>query len=79
MRADRLRLYLILVLTVAAVISVVGKKVDSPFVGWGSFAIFIGALFLYATWRRTAAQERRARVFDREAKTPDETRTRADQ
>jgi hypothetical protein len=79
MRADRLRLYLILVLTVAAVISVVGKKVDSPFVGWISFAVFIGALFLYAAWRRPAAAERRASVFDRESKTPDETRTRPDQ
>ena len=79
MRADRLRIYLIVVLTVAAVISVVGKKVDSPFVGWISFAVFIGAIFLYATWRRTAAAERRARVFDRESKTSDETRTRPDQ
>ena len=79
MRADRLRLYLVLVLVVAAILSVVGKKADSPFVGWLSFAVFLGALVLYVTWRRTALQERRARVFDRESKTPDETRTRTDQ
>ena len=34
MRADRLRLYLIVVLVGAAVLSVAGKKADSPFVGW---------------------------------------------
>ena len=79
MRADRLRLYLVLVLVAAAILSVVGKKADSPFVGWLSFAVFLCALVLYVGWRRTALQERRARVFDREAKTPDETRTRTDQ
>jgi uncharacterized membrane protein YfcA len=79
MRADRLRLYLIVVLVVAAVLSVVGKKSHSPFVGWLSFAVFLGALALYVTWRRTAIRERRARVFAREAKTTDEDRTRTDQ
>jgi uncharacterized membrane protein YfcA len=78
MRADRLRLYLVLVLVAAAVLSVVGKKADSPFVGWLSFAVFLCALVLYVTWRRAALQERRARVFDRESKT-DEARTRTDQ
>jgi uncharacterized membrane protein YfcA len=79
MRADRLRLYLILVLVVAAVVSVVGNKSNSPFLGWVSFAVFLGALALYVTWRRTALRERRGRVFDREAKTTDEDRTRTDQ
>jgi uncharacterized membrane protein YfcA len=79
MRADRLRLYLILVLIVAAVVSVVGNKSSSPFLGWVSFAVFLGALALYVTWRRTALRERRGRVFDREAKTADEDRTRTDQ
>lgn len=79
MRADRLRLYLILVLIVAAVVSVVGNKSNSPFLGWVSFAVFLGALALYVTWRRTALRERRGRVFDREAKTTDEDRTRTDQ
>jgi hypothetical protein len=79
MRADRLRLYLIAVLVVAAVLSVVGKKSGSAFVGWLSFVVFISALALYVTWRRTAIRERRGRVFDREAKTTDEDRTRTDQ
>jgi hypothetical protein len=79
MRADRLRLYLIVVLVVAAVLSVAGKKSHSPFVGWVSFAVFVGALALYVTWRRAALHERRGRVFDREAKTTDEDRTRTDQ
>ena len=78
MRANRLRLYLILVLAAAAVLSVVGNKAKSPFVGWLSFAVFLCALVLYLTWRRAALAERRGRVFDREAKT-DETRTRPDQ
>jgi Na+/proline symporter len=77
-RADRLRLCLIVVLVVAAVLSVVGKKAGSPFVGWLSFAVFLGAVVLYLTWRRTAIAERRGRVFDREAKT-DEDRARSDQ
>jgi len=68
----------VLVLVVAAVLSVVGKKEDSPLLGWLSFAVFLGAVVLYVTWRRTALAERRARVFDRESKT-DEARTRADQ
>jgi uncharacterized membrane protein YfcA len=78
MRANRLRLYLVSVLVAAAVLSVVGKKADSPFVGWLSFAVFLCALVLYVTWRRAALQERRGRVFDRESKT-DEARTRTDQ
>ena len=78
MRANRLRLYLVSVLVAAAVLSVVGKKADSPFVGWLSFALFLCALVLYVTWRRAALQERRGRVFDRESKT-DEARTRTDQ
>jgi uncharacterized membrane protein YfcA len=79
MRANVLRLYLIAALVVAAVVSLVGSKADSPFFRWLSFAIFLGALVLYVTWRRAALQERRGRVFDREAKTTDETRTRPDQ
>ncbi len=79
MSANRLRLYLIGILTVALVLSIVGKKVDSPLVGWASFAVFLGAVVVYVRWRRVAMAERRARVFDREAKTTDETRTRPDQ
>jgi hypothetical protein len=79
MRANVLRLYLIGALVVAAAISVVGNKAGSPFIGWLSFAVFLGALVLYVTWRRAALQERRDKVFDREAKTTDETGTRSDQ
>jgi uncharacterized membrane protein YfcA len=77
--ANALRIWLIAALAVAAVISVVGRKLDSPFVGWLSFAVFLCALVVYVSWRRAALQERRARVFDREAKTTDETRARPDQ
>jgi hypothetical protein len=77
--ANALRIWLIVALAVAAVISVVGKKANSPFVGWLSFAIFLCALVVYVSWRRAALKERRARVFDREAKTADETRTGPDQ
>ena len=78
MPANTLRVYLIVVLALAAVLSVVGNKSHSPFLGWLSFAVFLCSLVLYFTWRRTARQERRDRVFDREAKT-DETGTRTDQ
>ena len=78
MSANRLRATLIGALVVAAVVSVIGNKASSPWLGWLSFAVFLCAIVLYVTWRRTALRERRARVFDREAKT-DETRTRPDQ
>jgi Flp pilus assembly protein TadB len=79
MRANVLRVYLIGALAVAAVISVIGNKAHSPFIGWVSFAVFLSALVLYLSWRRAALRERRGRVFDREAKTTDETGTRSDQ
>lgn len=78
MRADILRLWLIAVLAVAAIVSVVANKVNSPWIGWVSFALFLCAVVMYFQWRRTAREERRARVFDREAKT-DETGARSDQ
>jgi uncharacterized membrane protein YfcA len=79
MRAHALRLYLIGALVVAAVISVVGNKTNSAWIGWLSFVVFLCALVLYVSWRRAALRERRGRVFDREAKTTDETGTRSDQ
>lgn len=78
MTAKPLRVYLIVVLVLAAALSVVANKSHSAFLGWLSFAVFLCAIILYVTWRRTALRERRGRVFDREAKT-DETRTRPDQ
>jgi len=77
--ANALRAWLIAALVVAAVISVVGKKANSALVGWLSFAGFICAVVRYVSWRRAASRERRARVFDREAETTDETRARSDQ
>jgi hypothetical protein len=79
MKANVLRVYLIGALVVAAVISVIGNKAHSPFIGWLSFAVFLGAIVIYVNWRRAALRERRGRVFDREAKTTDETGTRSDQ
>ena len=78
MRANALRLWLIAVLAVAAVVSVVANKASSPWLGWVSFALFLCAVAMYFQWRRTAREERRARVFDREAKT-DETGAGSDQ
>ena len=79
MNAQQVRAWMIGLLAAAAVISVVAKKIDSPWVGWLSFVLFIGAVFLYVDWRRRLAAARRAAtVFDREAKT-DETRTRPDE
>jgi uncharacterized membrane protein YfcA len=76
--ANRLRAILIGALVVAALISVIGNKTGSAWIGWVSFVVFVCAVALYVAWRRTALLERRGRVFDREAKT-DETRTRPDQ
>ena len=78
MRSQALRLWLIGVIAVAAVLSVVGNKTDSAFVGWLSFAVFLCGIFVYFSWRRAVLAERRARVFDREAKT-DETGPGTDQ
>ena len=79
MRARALRLYLIGALVVALVLNIAGTQTHSRFVGWLSLAVFLCALTLYVSWRRAALKERRGRVFDREAKTTDETGTRSDQ
>jgi uncharacterized membrane protein YfcA len=62
-------------LAAAAVVSVVAQKSDSALLGWVSFALFLVAVWLYFAWRRAV----RAKVFDREAKTSDATRSRSDQ
>jgi hypothetical protein len=77
-RPDQLRALLIAILVVAAVLSVVGNKTGSPFVGWLSFAVFLCGIAVYFRWRRAVLAERRARVLDREAKT-DETGPGTDQ
>jgi uncharacterized membrane protein YfcA len=76
--ANVLRFRLILVLVVAAVLSVVGNKTGNTFIGWLSFAVFLCAVAIYVVWRRRAAEERRGKVLDSEAKT-DETRSSPDQ
>jgi len=61
-RPDALRGLLIAILVVAAVLSVVGKKTDSPFVGWVSFAVFLCGIVVYLSWRRAVLAERRGRA-----------------
>jgi hypothetical protein len=65
-RPDVLRAWLIAILVVAAVLSVIGKKQDSPFIGWLSFAAFLCAIFMYFSWRRAALAERRGRAHERD-------------
>ena len=77
-RPDSLRALVIAILVVAAVLSVVGNKTDSVWIGWLSFVAFLCAIAVYFGWRRAVLAERRGRVFDREAKT-DETGPRSDQ
>lgn len=79
MSANRLRYTLIGILAVAAVVSVVARKVGSPLVGWGSFALLLCAIVVYLRWRRLVLEQRRGSVFARESKTDDETRPRPDQ
>ena len=66
---NRVRGLLIATLVVALVVSVVGKKESSAFLGWVSFAFFLVAVFLYFQWRRALHNVRKG----------DETRTRTDQ
>jgi uncharacterized membrane protein YfcA len=77
-RPEQLRALLIAILVVAAVLSVVGNKTNSTWVNWLSFVAFLCAVVVYLRWRQAVLAERRARVFDREAKT-DETGTGSDQ
>ena len=44
MRSHTLRLWLIAALVVAAVVSVIGNKADSPWIGWLSVVFFLIAL-----------------------------------
>ncbi len=78
MTAARLRMYVIGLVVVAAVVSFFGNRADNKILNAIGFGAFLGAVLLYAYWRRAVRNERAARVFDREAKT-DETRTRPDQ
>jgi len=77
MTADRLRGLLIAMLAISAVVSVIANKSGSKALGIFSFTLFLATVAVYVQWRRRIRQERRARVFDREAKT-DETGSGAD-
>jgi uncharacterized membrane protein YfcA len=78
MTAARLRVLVIGLIVVAAVVSFIGNRANSKVVNALGFGAFLGAVLVYAYWRRAVRRERAARVFDREAKT-DETGTRTDQ
>ena len=69
MAPNTLRWVLIALLVVAAVLSVVGNKTSSAFVGWLAFAFFFVAVFLYFQWRRSLHNVRKK----------NETRTGPDQ
>jgi Kef-type K+ transport system membrane component KefB len=72
MRLDDLRLRLIVLLALAAALSVAGNKLHDRWLVGLSYAVFAVAAFLILRARRGA------RVFDREAKT-DETGARPDE
>ncbi|HVV58753.1 MAG TPA: hypothetical protein VHC45_10345 [Gaiellaceae bacterium] len=79
---DRLRWLAVALLVGAAVFSALGNGHQSPVLRALALACFLGAAFAFAGWRR-AGRAHRARfreqaVFDREAKTSDETRTGPD-
>jgi uncharacterized membrane protein YfcA len=78
MRQQQVRWSMVGLLAAAAVLSVVGKAMNDKFIGWLAFVCFIGSVFLYMDWRRRVAATRRAKVFDRKAKT-DETGTSPDE
>jgi len=78
MTVRQLRATLIMTLVAAAIVSVIGQKRDSPFIGWIAFTLFLVGVALYFQWRRAVANAR-DKVFDREAETSDETGTRPDQ
>ncbi len=69
MRPNTIRWQLIGLLTVAAVLSVVGNRLSSPLIGWIAFAAFFAAVYLYFKWRRALHNVRKA----------NETRSRTDQ
>ena len=69
MRPNTIRWLLVALLAAAAVLSVVGNKLSSPWIGWLAFVFFLVAAFLYFQWRRALHNVRKA----------NETRTRADQ
>jgi cyanate permease len=78
MTRDRVRFGMIALIAVAAVLSVVAKELNNPWIGQIGVFAFLGAVGLYVAWRRQVAARRRTMVLDSEAKT-DETRTGPDE
>jgi cobalamin biosynthesis protein CobD/CbiB len=70
MKPNTLRWLLIALVAVAAILSVVGNKMSSPFIGWLAFAVFFVAVVLYFKWRRALHNVRKA---------ANEARSRSDQ
>ena len=70
---DGLRGVLIAILVVAAVLSVVGNKTHSPWIGWLSFVAFLCAVVVYLRWRRAVLAERRGVQTPVEEETDDPT------
>ena len=58
-KPDQVRAALIALLIVAAVLSVVGNKLNQPLIGWVSFVAFLCAVALYFDWRRRLRATRR--------------------
>jgi len=75
---ERVRVTLIALFAIAAVLNVTGNETGARPVVILSYVCFFAGVLVFMNWRRRLAQTRRARVFDREAKT-DETRTRPDE
>ena len=60
-KVDQVRAVLIALLVVAAVLSVVGNKLNQPWIGWVSFVAFLCAIVVYFDWRRRLRTGRRSR------------------
>jgi uncharacterized membrane protein YccC len=72
-RPDRLRGILIAILVVAAVLSVVGNKTHSAWLGWLSFVAFLCAVVVYFSWRRAVLAKRRGAQTPVDEETDDPT------
>ena len=76
---DRYRWAAVALLLVAATLSAYATHHHSRGLEALSYACFIAAAFAVLAWRRAHRARRGSVVFDREAKTSDETRTGPDQ
>jgi hypothetical protein len=71
-RDDRLRWVTVGLLVAATVLSGIANNTHAPTLRAIAIACFLVAVFTFMTWRRSA-RAARGKVFDREAKTRDET------